>query len=80
MQGTRILVVEDEVIIAEDIGRSLLNLGYAVASKVSSGKEAIKKAQETNPDLVLMDIVLKGDMDGIQTAEQIKTLLGITVK
>lgn len=74
MLKTRILVVEDEAIVAEDIGRSLLNLGYAVASKVSSGKEAIKKAEETNPDLVLMDIVLKGNMDGIETAKQIKTL------
>jgi PAS domain S-box-containing protein len=79
MRQTRIQVVEDEAIIAEDIVRGLLNLGYAVASKASSGKEAIKKAEETNPDLVLMDIVLQGDMDGIETAEQIKTLFDIPV-
>jgi PAS domain S-box-containing protein len=79
MLKTRILVVEDEAIVAEDIGRSLLNLGYAVASKASSGKEAIKKAQETNPGLVLMDIVLQGEMDGIETANQIKTLFDIPV-
>jgi len=79
MLKTRIMVVEDEEIVAEDIGRSLLDLGYAVTSKVSSGKEAIRMAQETKPDLILMDIVIKGDIDGIETAKQIKTLFDIPV-
>jgi PAS domain S-box-containing protein len=79
MEKISILVVEDEEIVAEDIGRSLQNLGYAVTSKVSSGKEAIRMAQETNPDLILMDIVIKGDIDGIETAKQIKTLFDIPV-
>ncbi|MBU7009831.1 MAG: response regulator [Theionarchaea archaeon] len=68
-----ILVVEDERIVAEDIRRSLQNLGYLIAAVVSSGEEALKSVAETSPDLVLMDIVLKGEMDGIQAAEHIRS-------
>lgn len=71
MENARIMVVEDEAIIAKDIQNLLNGLGYSVPAVVSSGEEAIKKAEETHPDLVLMDIVLKGHMDGIQAAEQI---------
>jgi signal transduction histidine kinase len=67
------LVVEDEVIVAQDIASRLKKLGYAVTATVSSGEEAIQKAIENPPDLVLMDIVLKGDMDGVTAAEKIKT-------
>ncbi|MEW6715844.1 MAG: response regulator, partial [Nitrospirota bacterium] len=58
MSNVQILVVEDESIVAEDIRRSLLNLGYSVPAVVSSGEEAVKKAEALKPDLVLMDIVL----------------------
>ncbi len=74
---TQILVVEDDRIVAESIRRSLQNLGYAVPAIVDNGKEAIKKAEEYKPDLVLMDIVLWGEMDGIEAAMQIHSRFNI---
>ncbi|VVB97627.1 Methyl sulfide methyltransferase-associated sensor [uncultured archaeon] len=79
MAETRILVVEDEVIVADDIRRTLQNQGYAVPSTVTSGEDAIKKAKENNPDLALMDIFLQGKMDGIETAKIIRSLFDIPV-
>lgn len=79
MAETKILVVEDEGIVAEDIRRSLQNLGYTVSAVVSSGQEAVKKAEEYKPDLVLMDIVLKGEIDGIEAANQIRLCFNIPV-
>ncbi|MEG4231849.1 response regulator [Microcoleus sp. Pol11C3] len=73
MNPLKILVVEDEVIVAQDIAGRLKKLGYAVTATVSSGEEAIQKAIENPPDLVLMDIVLKGDMDGVTAADKIRT-------
>jgi len=67
----RILVVEDEVIVAMDIRNRLRHLGYEVSAIASSGEEAIEKAKE-HPDLILMDIVLKGKMDGIEAARHIQ--------
>jgi PAS domain S-box-containing protein len=75
----QILVVEDEIIVAEDIQERLKNMGYSVPVVVSSGKEAIMKASENNPDLVLMDIMLHGEMDGIQAAEKIRSDFDIPV-
>ncbi|MEG4497735.1 response regulator [Microcoleus sp. F10-C6] len=72
MNPVKILVVEDEVIVAEDIAGRLKKLGYVVTATVYSGEEAIQKAIENPPDLVLMDIVLKGDMDGVTAAEKIR--------
>ena len=77
MNPIKILVVEDEVIVAQDIAGRLKKLGYAVTATVSSGEEAIQKARENQPDLVLMDIVLKGDMDGVTAAEKIKTNMNV---
>ncbi|NJK70354.1 MAG: hybrid sensor histidine kinase/response regulator [Microcoleus sp. CSU_2_2] len=71
--NTKILVVEDEVIVAEDIAGRLKKLGYTVTATVSSGEEAIEKIAENQPDLVLMDIVLKGHMDGVTAAEKIQS-------
>ncbi|MCE8425025.1 MAG: response regulator [Candidatus Methanoperedens sp.] len=79
MTETQILVVEDEIIVAEDIKRSLQNMGYDVPSVVSSGEAAIKKAGENDPDLVLMDIMLKGDMDGVTAAGIIRSRFNIPV-
>lgn len=70
----QILIVEDEIIIAEGLQRKLKTMGYAVPVTVSSGEEAVKKVKENNPDLVLMDIVIYGKMDGIETAAQIHSL------
>jgi CheY-like chemotaxis protein len=67
----KILVVEDEAIIAIQIKKNLENMGYDVTNTASSGKEAIEKAGMDIPDLALLDIVLKGDMDGIETATEL---------
>ncbi len=77
MNPIKILVVEDEIIVAEDIAFRLKKLGYAVTATVASGEEAIEKVAENRPDLVLMDIVLKGDMDGVTAAEKIRTRVDI---
>jgi two-component system, cell cycle sensor histidine kinase and response regulator CckA len=76
---TRISIVEDEVIIAKDIEVCLQNMGYAVASVVNTGEEAVKMANQEHPDLILMDIQLKGRMDGIETAELISSNLDIPI-
>ena len=79
MTNLRILIVEDESICAKDIQIMLNRLGYSVSGIASKGKEAIEKTRETHPDLILMDIKLKGDMDGIETAERIRELLSIPI-
>jgi two-component system cell cycle sensor histidine kinase/response regulator CckA len=70
---TSVLVVEDENIVAKDIANRLRHLGYKVSGLAGSGEEAIRLAAEDRPDLVLMDIMLRGSMDGIQAAEVIST-------
>ena len=75
----QILVVEDEKIVAKDIQNRLRNFGYAVPAIASSGEEAIKKAAEVQPDLVLMDIMLNKSMDGVETAKQIRERFNIPV-
>jgi len=75
----RILVVEDETIVALDLKNSLKMLGYDVVGTACSGEEAIAKADQTRPDLVLMDIILKGKMDGVQAADSIRATLNIPV-
>ncbi len=72
MEQATILVVEDETIVAKDIQCSLQRLGYHVPSTATSGEEAIRKAGEIKPDLVIMDIVLKGRMDGVETARHLQ--------
>jgi PAS domain S-box-containing protein len=79
MSATRILVVEDESIIAEDLKDSLIKLGYTVPSIESSGEKAIKRTEEIKPDLVLMDIVLHGNIDGIEAAKEIRSRFDIPV-
>lgn len=66
MSPTSLLVVEDESIVAMDIKHRAEGLGYRVVGIAASGEDAIKLAREEKPDLVLMDIVLKGEMDGIE--------------
>ena len=79
MKTIQILVVEDERIVADDIKMSLQRLGYDVSGMTSSGEEAVKKAEEINPDLVLMDIVLEGKMDGVESASIIRYRFDIPV-
>lgn len=73
MQGTkpRIMIVEDEFVVAEDIRECLEHLGYAISSTASSGEEALERIEQDAPDLILMDIVLTGEIDGIETARRI---------
>jgi hypothetical protein len=71
MAHKQILVVEDEHIIARGIQTDLEQMGYDVPVVASSGEEALEKAAETYPDLVLMDIVLKGSMDGIEAGKKL---------
>ncbi len=77
MNTIKVLVVEDEVIVAQDIAGRLKKLGYIVTATVASGEEAIEKATENRPDIVLMDIVLKGEMDGVAAAQQIRTKINV---
>jgi PAS domain S-box-containing protein len=77
--AAKILVVEDENIVAKDIQNTLKGLGYTVTAVVASGEEAIQKAGETQPDLVLMDIMLKGYQDGVEAARQIFARYNIPV-
>ena len=79
MSNAKILIVEDEGIEALDIQHRLTSLGYSAPDIVFSGEEAIEKAEETNPDLVLMDIMLPGKMDGIAAAEQIQDRFDIPI-
>jgi CheY-like chemotaxis protein len=79
MKKAKILVVEDQNIVALNIRNKLKNLGYTVPGTASTGEEAIRKAELTNADLVLMDIMLKGDMDGIEAAREIKSRFKIPV-
>ena len=79
MGKTKILIVEDELIVAEAIKNSLESMDYEVVSMVRTGKEADESAEKDPPDIILMDIRLKGDMDGIETAERIRSRLEIPV-
>jgi PAS domain S-box-containing protein len=79
MSKTKILVVEDEAIVAEDITKTLKDLGYAVPSVVASGNRVIEQVKADQPDLVLMDILLKGEMDGVQAADIIRQRFKIPV-
>lgn len=79
MRKSKILIVEDERIIAEDIRRTLLNFGYDVTGIASSGVDALNRANEIQPHLVLMDIVLDGNMSGVETAEEIRKIYNIPV-
>ena len=71
MEKTKILVVEDEVIIAQCLTMELELMGYDVCGFVKSGEEAIIKTKKKNPDVILMDINLSGEMDGIDAATEI---------
>lgn len=79
MTQARILVVEDESIVALDIQDRLESLGYEVPATVASGERAIEQAGALRPDLVLMDIRLQGRMDGVEAADQIRQQFGIPV-
>jgi len=75
----KILIVEDQFLVANDIKDNLENLGYEISAIATSGEKAVKKAGEGKTDLVLMDIVLRGEMDGIEAAEIIRSRFDLPV-
>ena len=79
MSKTRILVVEDEIIIAMEIADRLKSMGYDVLRIVANGEMAIKTAMAERPDLILMDIMIQGDMDGIEAATKIHAFSDLPV-
>jgi len=79
MLKKKILIVEDESIIAIDIKNCLIGLGYEVVGISSTGEDAITKAIELKPNLILMDIHLDSELDGVETADKIRTLLDIPI-
>jgi CheY-like chemotaxis protein len=76
---SKVLVVEDELLVARDIEQQLLDLGYQPVGLATRGEEAIALAKQTRPDLVLMDIQLAGDMDGIAAAQVIRNECALPV-
>ncbi|MBN2093309.1 response regulator [candidate division KSB1 bacterium] len=79
MPAKKILIVEDEFIIALDLQNRLIQFGYDVPSLAFTGEEAIELCQHNHFDLVLMDIVLRGNLDGIETAKSIINQYAIPV-
>lgn len=79
MTGANVLIVEDEGILAIGLKKKLERLGYNISAVASSGEEAIELAVKQRPDLILMDIVLKGEMDGIEAASKIHSILQVPI-
>ncbi len=79
MSKINILVVEDESIVSKDIQHSLKKIGYNIVGAASTGEKAIELALSEKPDLILMDIMLKGPMNGIEAADIIKKEMSIPV-
>jgi CheY-like chemotaxis protein len=75
----RVLIVEDEAIVAMSLSRTLPRLGYDVCGVVASGEEALLRVDADQPDVLLMDIHLLGPLDGVQTAEQLRTHCNIPI-
>lgn len=79
MSQAMIIIVEDEVLLAHDLKMSLENLGYGVSAIVDTAERALELIESDQPDLICMDIVLKGKMDGIEAADIIRSRWGIPV-
>ena len=71
LKDTRILIVEDEIVVASEIKLRLEAMGYGVIGIVNNGRDAIKKADLYEPDVILMDITLKGRMTGLEATREI---------
>ena len=79
MGKINVLVVEDESIVSKDIQYSLKKLGYNVVGVAATGQKAIDLCREKSPDIILMDIMLKGDINGIEASTRIKESYNIPV-
>ena len=77
--AANILITEDEAIVRKDIERCLTSLGYNIIATADNGEDAINKALEHKPDLCIMDIMIKGDMNGVSAAAEIKKSLDVPV-
>jgi|SRR5579864_843627 DNA-binding response OmpR family regulator len=77
--GLRALIVEDEVLIAEELRERLSRLGFSVIGAVDSADEGIAIATREAPDLVLMDIRLRGEKDGVQAAQEIREQVDVSI-
>ncbi|MBE9167399.1 EAL domain-containing protein [Pleurocapsales cyanobacterium LEGE 06147] len=79
MSSIKILIVEDELLIAKNLAGKLKKLEYTIVDIVSSGEAALQSVSSCQPDLILMDIAIKGSIDGIETAAQIKTISDVPI-
>ncbi len=79
MDGVQVLIVEDEAIVSMDLRYKLESLGYSVSAEISFGEAAVDAVTQLHPDVVLMDIRLSGEMDGIVAAQEIRRRLDIPV-
>jgi two-component system response regulator LytT len=79
MKKTSVLIVEDEVIIAKDLAQTLTKLGYTLAGHCTKGEDVIDMIESKTPDIILMDIMLKGNMTGIDAAKEIRKKFEIPV-
>lgn len=79
MSAKKILIIEDEMVFAMELKKSLQLLGYTIVGVARRGAEGVRLARETWPDLILMDIHLQGSMDGIEAAEKINSLYSIPI-
>jgi two-component system, cell cycle sensor histidine kinase and response regulator CckA len=79
MAGLRILLVEDEILIAEDARIGLERMGYVVVGTAASGPDAVQQAGQLRPDLILMDVRLQGAMNGVEAARRIRSQADIPI-
>src|ERR1044071_3964342 len=79
MEKTKILVVEDEGLVALDLTERLKRFGYEVTANAASGEEALARAEETAPDLILMDIRIQGPLDGVAVAQAVRVYRDVPV-
>ena len=79
VEKARIMVVEDEAVISMEIQDRLTKMGHSICGTAASGEEAVSVATAKRPDLILMDVQLRGEVDGVQTAKQIRDLIEIPI-
>lgn len=79
MNGRRILIVEDEFIVAYEIQKTLEDWGFTVCGVVASGEKAVTAAERQRPDCILMDVNIRGAMGGVEAARLIRARLGVPV-